>query len=81
MIPDLSVLWVIALFLVCVFVLNTLIFQPILAISESRAKAVRDARELAESAAQKASEASTTFDRTLASARAARSSRNGSAHS
>ncbi|MGD9904126.1 MAG: ATP synthase F0 subunit B [Vicinamibacterales bacterium] len=70
MIPDLSVLWVIALFLICVFVLNTLIFQPILAISESRAKAVRDARELAESAAQKAADASSTFDRTLNSARA-----------
>ena len=70
MIPDLSVLWVIALLLLCVFVLNTLIFKPILAMSESRAKAVRDARELAASAAQKAAEASSTFDRTLASARA-----------
>jgi F-type H+-transporting ATPase subunit b len=69
-IPDLSVLWVIALFLLCVFVLNTLVFQPILAMSESRARAVRDARELAASAAQKAAEASTTFDRTLAAARA-----------
>ena len=70
MIPDLSVLWVIALLLVCVFVLNTLIFKPILAMSESRAKAVRDARELAASAAQKAAEASATFDRTLSTARA-----------
>ena len=70
MIPDLSVLWVIALFLLCVFVLNTLIFKPILAMSESRARAVRDARELAASAAQKAAEASTTFDRTLSAARA-----------
>jgi F-type H+-transporting ATPase subunit b len=69
-IPDLSVLWVIALLLLCVFVLNTLIFKPILAMSESRAKAVRDARELAASAAQRAAEASSTFDRTLASARA-----------
>jgi len=69
-IPDLSVLWVIALLLVCVFVLNTLIFKPILAMSESRAKAVRDARELAASAAQKAAEASATFDRTLSTARA-----------
>ena len=70
MIPDLSVLWVIALLLLCVVVLNTLIFKPILAMSESRARAVRDARELAASAAQKAAEASTTFDRTLAAARA-----------
>jgi F-type H+-transporting ATPase subunit b len=69
-IPDLSVLWVIALLLLCVFVLNTLIFKPILAMSESRAKAVRDARELAALAAQKATEASANFDRTLSAARA-----------
>ena len=70
MIPDITAVWVIALLLICVVVLNTLIFKPILAMSESRAKAVRDARELAASAAQKAAEASATFDRTLASARA-----------
>jgi F-type H+-transporting ATPase subunit b len=69
-IPDQSVLWVIALLLLCVFVLNTLIFKPILAMSDARAKAVRDARELAASAAQKAADASATFDRTLSAARA-----------
>ncbi len=70
MIPDLSVLWVIALLMLCVFVLNTLIFKPILQVSESRARAVRDARELAASAATKATEASANFDHTLAAARA-----------
>lgn len=70
MIPDLSVLWVIALFLVSVFVVNALIFKPILEVSESRARAVRDARELAASAAQKAADASEQFDRTLTAARA-----------
>lgn len=70
MIPDITALWVIALLMICVFVLNTLIFKPILAMSESRAKAVRDARELAASAAQKATDAAATFDRTLAAARA-----------
>lgn len=70
MIPDLSVLWVIALLMLCVVILNTLIFQPILHVSESRARAVRDARELAASAAHKATEASANFDRTLAAARA-----------
>ena len=70
MIPDLSVLWVIALLMLCVFVLNTLIFTPILHVSESRARAVRDARELAASAAQKATEASANFDHTLGAARA-----------
>jgi F-type H+-transporting ATPase subunit b len=69
-IPDLSVLWVIALLMLCVFVLNTLVFKPILHVSESRARAVRDARELAASAAQKAAEASANFDRTLSAARA-----------
>jgi F-type H+-transporting ATPase subunit b len=69
-IPDLSVLWVIALLMLCVFVLNSLIFQPILHVSDSRARAVRDARELAASAAQKATDASANFDRTLGAARA-----------
>lgn len=70
MIPDLSVLWVIALLLICVAVVNTLIFKPILHVSESRARAVRDARELAASAAQKAGDASQQFDRTMTTARA-----------
>lgn len=70
MIPDLSVLWVIALLLLCVFVLNTLIFKPILHVIESRAGAVRGARELAASAAKKAADASEKFDRTLTTARA-----------
>lgn len=61
---------VIALVLLCAFVLNTLVFQPILRVSEARASAVRDARELAESASQKATQASAEFDRTLSTARA-----------
>lgn len=70
MIPDLSVLWVIALLMLCVFVLNTLIFKPILHVIESRTGAVRDARDLAASAATKAAQATEQFDRTLGSARA-----------
>lgn len=70
MIPDLSVLWVIALLLICVAVVNTLIFKPILHVSESRARAVRDARELAASASQKAADATEQFDRTMTAARA-----------
>ena len=61
---------VIVLVLLCAFVLNTLVFQPILRVSGARAAAVRDARELAESAAHKAAQASAEFDRTLGSARA-----------
>jgi F0F1-type ATP synthase membrane subunit b/b' len=60
---------VIALVLLCAFVLNTLVFQPILRVTEARATAVRDARELAESAAQKAAQASAEFDHTLGNAR------------
>lgn len=70
MIPDQTTLWIIALLLACVVIVNTLIFKPILAVSESRARAVRDARELAASAAQKATDASDQFDRTLGAARA-----------
>ena len=70
MIPDLSVLWVIALLMLCVFVLNTLIFKPILHIIESRTGAVRDARELAASATHKAASATEQFDQTLTAARA-----------
>lgn len=70
MIPDQTTFAVIALLLACVAVVNTLIFKPILAVSDARARAVRDARELAASAAKKATEATEQFDRTLSAARA-----------
>jgi F0F1-type ATP synthase membrane subunit b/b' len=41
-IPDATSLVVIALLLICVSVVNTLIFKPILQVSEGRARAVRD---------------------------------------
>lgn len=69
MTPDLSVLVVIALVLLCAALLNTLIFQPVLRVMEQRERAVTDARELAESAAQKATAASDEYARTLAAAR------------
>ena len=69
MIPDLSVLWVIALLLTCTFLLNTLIFQPILRVIEARLKAVSDARALAESAAHRATAATTEYSQTLNAAR------------
>jgi len=68
-IPDLTVLWVIFFVLLCVFVLNTLIFQPVLRISEARQGAVREAKALAETAAQTASSASAEYDKTLKAAR------------
>jgi F0F1-type ATP synthase membrane subunit b/b' len=54
----------------CTYLLNTLVFQPILRIIEARATAVRSAKELAESAAQKASGAAAEYDQKLNTARA-----------
>ena len=69
MIPDLSALWVIVFLLTCTFILNTLIFQPILRVIEARLKAVADARTLAESAAERATAASTEYSQKLNAAR------------
>lgn len=69
MIPDLSALWVIALLLTCTYLLNTLIFQPILRVIEARLKAVSDARDLAQSAADRATTAATEYTQTLNAAR------------
>ena len=64
MIPDLSVLWVIVFLLLTTFLLNTLIFQPMLKVIEARLKAVSDARELAQSAADRATAANTEYSQT-----------------
>lgn len=69
MTPDLSVLVVIALVLMCAALLNALIFQPVLRVMEQRERAVTDARELAESASQKAAAAQEQYARTLTAAR------------
>jgi F0F1-type ATP synthase membrane subunit b/b' len=68
-IPDLTVLIVILIVLTCVFVLNTLIFQPILRVTEARQGAVREATTLAETAASTASSATAEYDTTLNAAR------------
>jgi F-type H+-transporting ATPase subunit b len=70
MIPDLSTLGVVFFLLLCTVLLNTLIFQPLLKVMDQRTAAIRDARELAESAATKAAAASAEYDRTLNAARA-----------
>lgn len=67
---DISTLWVVFFLLLCTFLLNTLIFKPILKVIDERSKAVRDARELAESASTKAAAAASEYDRTLNGARA-----------
>lgn len=70
MIPDLSVFVVIALLLLCTVLLNSLILQPILRVVGERAQAVTGARELAQSAAQKATDAAAEYDRSFGAARA-----------
>ncbi len=68
--PDITTLWVVAFLLLCTYLLNSLVFQPILQVIDQRSNAVRGARELAESAAQKAAAASAEYDQTLNAARA-----------
>ena len=69
MIPDITVLWVIFFVLTTVFLLNTLVFKPILGVIEARMKAVADARTLAQSAAERATAATAEYDQTLQAAR------------
>jgi F-type H+-transporting ATPase subunit b len=69
LIPDLSALWVIAFLLLTTYLLNTLIFQPILKVIEARNKAVSDARHLAQSAAERATAANTEYTQKLNAAR------------
>jgi F-type H+-transporting ATPase subunit b len=69
LIPDITTLWVIVLVLLTIFLVNTLIFKPILAVIEARLKAVSDARDLAHTAADRAKAASTEYDQKLGAAR------------
>jgi F-type H+-transporting ATPase subunit b len=69
LIPDITVLWVIFFVLVTVYLLNTLVFQPILGVIEARLKAVSDARDLAHQAADRAAAAATEYDDKLGTAR------------
>lgn len=70
MIPDITTLYVVVFLLTCVVLLNALVFKPILQIIDQRTDAVRGAKELAESAAQKAAAASAEYDQKLNAARA-----------
>ena len=67
--PDITTLWVVGFLLLCTFLLNTMVFQPILRIIDARVTAVRGAKELAESAAQKATAAAAEYDQKLNAAR------------
>jgi F0F1-type ATP synthase membrane subunit b/b' len=69
LIPDITVLWVIFFVLLTVYLLKTLVFHPILRVIEARLKAVSDARDLAESAAERARLAAAEYDEKLGAAR------------
>jgi F-type H+-transporting ATPase subunit b len=68
-IPDITTLWVIGFLLTCTFLLNTLIFKPILRVIEARGKAVADARQMAETASERANAAATEYTQKLNAAR------------
>ena len=70
MLPDLSVVWVIFFVLLLTFVLNRLLFKPLLRVMEERQRAVTSARELAERSAHEARRATAEFDRKTGEARA-----------
>ena len=71
MLPDLSVLWVIALVLLLTVVLQQLFFKPLLRVIHAREDAVQSARALAERSAAEARRASEEFDAKTTAARAA----------
>lgn len=68
--PDITTLWVVAFLLLCTYLLNSLVFKPILQVIDQRSTAVRSARELAESASHKATAAAAEYDQKLNAARA-----------
>lgn len=70
MIPDLSVLWVIAVVLFLVVMLDRLLFAPLQRIIGERRGAIDSARELAERSAARAAEAATEFEGRTKAARA-----------
>ncbi len=70
MIPDISTLWVVFFLLLCTWLLNTLIFQPILKVIDARAAAVKGARDLADTAAARAADATARYDAEVSAARA-----------
>ena len=66
---DLNALWVVGFLLLTTFLVNTLIFQPVLKVVEARLKAVSDARDLAQTASERATAATTEYTQTLNAAR------------
>ena len=69
MLPDLSVIWVIFFVLLLTFVLNRLLFTPVLRVMGERERAIVSARELAERSANEARLASAELDKKTQEAR------------
>jgi len=70
LIPDLSVVWVIALVLILSVLLDRLLLRPLTHVMHEREVAIRSARELAESSHAKARSAADEFDARTRAARA-----------
>ncbi len=70
MIPDLSVLWIIAFVLILTVVLDRLLLRPLTRVMNEREGAVRSARELAEASRLKAQSAAEELDARTREARA-----------
>ena len=70
MIPDLSVVWVIAFVLILSVLLDRLLLRPLTKVMKEREGAIRSARELADSSRAKAQAASDEFDARTQAARA-----------
>ncbi|MGI8672642.1 MAG: hypothetical protein ACR2LU_08535 [Luteitalea sp.] len=70
MLPDLSVLWVIALVLLLTVILQQLFFKPLLRVIHAREEAVGSARVLAERSAAEVRRAGEEFDARTTAARA-----------
>jgi len=67
---DLSVFWVIALVLVLAWTLDRTLIKPLTRVMQEREQAIASARELAESATQRAAAAAREFEEKRAEARA-----------
>jgi F-type H+-transporting ATPase subunit b len=62
-IPGLAVIWVIVIVLLLAFVLDRGLFRPLGRVMAERERAIRSAQELAQSAADRAREATDEFER------------------
>ena len=69
MLPNLSVLWVIAAILLLAVILNRWLFKPVLRVIAERETAVQSAMQMAEEATARARAASAEFDAKMGAAR------------